>query len=482
LKRREYARADTIFAEVDAKYPKLERRWDLFFHAGESRAAQREYASALEWYGRAVSIADNRRRRSDALRRTGDALVAYDRADSAIAVYERALQSEERPKYRLDIALRRAEALRDLGRYADALAYLEQWRPNSIAERREGELLLRLYEVEARVGRTQEAIDGYRRIVETYPGTPLAADAQFRVGYLYESALGDYDGAAREYEKLRTGPPSEFQSQANRRAQGLAALKQYREKMDADTTQARARAAFMLAELYYFQLERPDSAMLQYSTVEREFPQSIYAPKSAYGRLWITAVDRADTANARALTDSIADRYRGTRFAESALYLWKRWSGRSDERTALLDSLLANPDTTGASRFAPEEAEPTEDLAPAVASPDSGFALPPETVNLLAARRAARLGKSPPAPEPARQPPSLQQQAGPSRKWASPADSIRAARADSIRAARADSIRAAQPDSAGAARSDSTRSSGPERPPTAAEPADSTTIFITPQR
>jgi hypothetical protein len=55
-----------------------------------------------------------------------------------------------------------------------------------------------------------------------------------------------------------------------------------------------------------------------------------------------------------ALTDTIADRYRGTRYAESALYLWQRWSGRIDERTALLDSLLANPDTSRAGWLEPE--------------------------------------------------------------------------------------------------------------------------------
>ena len=464
LKRRDYAEADSIFESCDRDYPKLERRGELYFHAGESRAAQRDYRLALAWYDRAVNTAKSRRERSNALRRTGDALVASGRPDRAIDVYAEALRSEERSKYRLDIALRRAEALRDLERYDDAVSLLEQWRPNAIAEKREGELLLRLHDVRARVGKTNEAINGYRRLIETYPNTPVAADAQFRIGYLFESALNDFDGAAKEYEKLKTGPPSEFQAQANRRSQGLAALKKYRETLGADTTQAKARSAFLMAELYYFQLERPDSALLQYSMVESQYPQSVYAPKSAYARLWITALDRSDTLAVGTMTDSMATRYRGTRFAESALYFWKRWSGRTDERTALLESLLANPDTTGASRFAPEEAEPDTHLGPTATAPDSGYVVPPETMNLLKARRAELLSrKRPPVPPTTPRGPM------------SPGDSLLAARLDSLRTVGPDSLRTPRPDS--------TSSPGPVSPAPAAAPADSTpTNVFTPQR
>jgi hypothetical protein len=125
--------------------------------------------------------------------------------------------------------------------------------------------------------------------------------------------------------------------------------------MASDTTQARPARRFDGGALL-FPTEKPDSAVIQYRRVESDFPRSVYAAKSAYARLWIMTHDRNDTLGAMALTDSIVSRYRGTRYAESALYLWKRWSGRSDERTALFDSLLANPDTSRAGWFEPEVA------------------------------------------------------------------------------------------------------------------------------
>ncbi|HET9952363.1 MAG TPA: tetratricopeptide repeat protein [Candidatus Eisenbacteria bacterium] len=475
LKRRDYPEADSIFEACDRDYPKLERRAELYFYAGESRAAQREYPRALAWYARAIDDSKTRRMKSDALRRTGDALFASGRVDSAVEVFAQALRSEERPKQRLDIALRRAEGLRDLKRYDEALAFLEDWRPNSIAEKREGELLLRLHDVEARLGRTQEAISGYRSLVQTYPNTPVAADAQFRIGYLYESALSDYDTAAKEYEKLKGGPPSEFQTQANRRSQGLATMKKYRESLLADTTQAKARSAFLLAELYYFQLDKPDSALQQYASVEAEFPQSVYAPKSSYARLWITALDRNDTLAVQSMTDDMAARYKGTRFAESALYFWKSWSGRTDERTALLDTLLAHPDTTGESRFTPEETTPEPSLEATTAATDTSYTAPLPSLETLNARRASILGRAPQQPAPPKPPKKSAAMSPGEAMRAAYLDSLQTAKADSLQTAKADSIRAAQPDSSG--------SPGPASPPPAEAPADTTKpIYITPQR
>jgi len=267
--------------------------------------------------------------------------------------------------------------------------------------------------------------------VTQYPHTQVAYEAQFRVGYLYESQLSDFDAAGREYDKLKLEPGySDFQVQASRRSANLATMKQYRAALLSDTTQAKASSAFLLAELYYFQIEKVDSALIQYEAVERAYPTSLFAAKAAFARLWIQTHDKADTAAAAALTDSIASKYRKTRYAESALYLWRRWSGRTDARTALLDSMLANPDTT----VARERAE--ELLPPPPAVQDTSKARPPspELTPAEAARRdslaaytralyrAQREGKNPPPPP---LPPRGNQPA--------PADTTRATPADTTR-------------------------------------------------
>jgi TolA-binding protein len=390
-RRKDYGTADSIFQALDVAYPKLSRRWELYFYEGESRNAQRDYTTALGWYRRAVQASEGRRQKADALRRTADALFQSDRLDSAQAVYAETLKEEERPKQRVEIILRRGEALRNLKRYPEALGFLNQWRSTAVAEQREGDLLLRIYELQALTGKTNDAMKGYEDLVERFPGTNVAFESQFQIGYLYETAAADLDRAAREYDKLRAvaGGNNVFAQQALRRSQSLTTLKQFQKALAADTTGARARTEFRLAEVLYFELGKTDSAMTQYRAVEALYPKSVYAPKSAYARLWISAFDRRDTLGAMQLTDSIANRYRGTRYAESALYLWKQWSGRTDVRTALFDSLLAHPDTSGAATYA-EDTAPADSLTgitpPTSASPDSAYQVAPEIQRQLEER------------------------------------------------------------------------------------------------
>jgi TolA-binding protein len=387
-RRKNYETADSVLVALSTIYPKHNRRWEIYFYEGESRFAQRDYPGALPWYRRAIDVAGERREKSEALRRTGDALFESDRMDSAQTVYGEALRVEERPGPLLDIALKRTDALRNLKRYEEAANFIGPWRAPAAEENREGEVLLRIYELQGLQGRPRDAIKGYQELVENYPNTNVAYESQFQIGYLYETALNDLDAAAREYDKMKAMGNNSFAVQATRRSQSLATLKQFRTQMAADTTGAGARTAFRLAEVYYFELGKTDSALVQYQSVETVYPKSVYAPKSAFARLWIAAYDRSDTTDAMRLTDQIASRYRGTRYAESALYLWKRWSGRTDTRTALFDSLMAHPDTSGASMYAAEEAEsgtaqdgfgsasPGAAGAPVMSAPDSGYQVP----------------------------------------------------------------------------------------------------------
>ena len=80
---KEYPQADSILHDVDAANPKFARRWALCYYAGESKAAEKQLAEAVAWYGRAAEAGDRRRDRAMALRRMGDAYVVAQRADSA---------------------------------------------------------------------------------------------------------------------------------------------------------------------------------------------------------------------------------------------------------------------------------------------------------------------------------------------------------------------------------------------------------------
>lgn len=48
--------------------------------------------------------------------------------------------------------------------------------------------------------------------------------------------------------------------------------------------EAEAERAFLGAELYMFQQDKPDKALEQYTLVEADFPKSSFAPRAALAR------------------------------------------------------------------------------------------------------------------------------------------------------------------------------------------------------
>lgn len=55
------------------------------------------------------------------------------------------------------------------------------------------------------LGEYGEAIETYKKILETNPASPYAADSCFKIGSIYKNRLNDYDGAIRYFQRLISG-------------------------------------------------------------------------------------------------------------------------------------------------------------------------------------------------------------------------------------------------------------------------------------
>ena len=221
--------------------------------------------------------------------------------DDFKALGRRARTDEERLTY----LLREAdclEAARDydaeLELLSEALSYeIEPAKPDTGAVRapqhlqpgldRYGRILMRIGTVHLLAGRMDQALDAYRRIVEVYPKTPLGAEAQYRVGYAYETVGDDFAAARAEYDRVKdqTGSTG-FGLQALQRSQNLARIEQYRDAADDSSGQA-AEAGFILAEQYLFQLDKPERALEEYRRIAREHPGTAVAAKALTAEAWV---------------------------------------------------------------------------------------------------------------------------------------------------------------------------------------------------
>jgi len=229
-----------------------------------------------------------------------DALLAQGDYDKARADY-RALQLRAKTDGdRFDYLLKEADCLEEGRRYDDELALLrdaqaheQEPQANGIitdqaSVDRWGRLTLRMGTAEVLSGRKEPALDAYRRVVNQMPHSLLAAEAQYRIGYAYETMTDDFETARGEYAKVPTiAAGSAFIAQANQRQSNLQRLIQYRAGAGPDSVGKKAEAGLMLAELYLFQLDKPDRALEEYRKLSQANPGTAYAGKALNAEAWV---------------------------------------------------------------------------------------------------------------------------------------------------------------------------------------------------
>jgi tetratricopeptide (TPR) repeat protein len=153
---------------------------------------------------------------------------------------------------------------------------------------RYGRLTLRMGGVELLAGHTSEAVDLYQTVLQDYPRSPLAAEAQYRIGYAYETGADDFARATTEYAKVKeqTGT-SQFSQQAQQRMDNLDRIQKYRTATGADSAEKQSEASFLVAEHYLFNLERPDRAVEQYRAIAESSSTPAVKARAMNAEAWV---------------------------------------------------------------------------------------------------------------------------------------------------------------------------------------------------
>ena len=135
-------------------------------------------------------------------------------------------------------------------------------------EEQYGRITLRMGGVELLDGHVESAVALYRSVFADYPRSQLSAEAQYRIGYAYETGSDDFERARSEYAKVReqTGT-SQFAQQAQLRLDNLDRIDRFRTAGGADSLARKAEGRFLVAEHYLFSLERPDRALEEYRAI-----------------------------------------------------------------------------------------------------------------------------------------------------------------------------------------------------------------------
>ena len=327
LQLKEEAEAVVIFEEI------LEREKDRSMRANAARSLGQYYFETKD-YEKAnpyfLALIDSLGEESDKLRAliyVGDGyfdMYAFAKAKDS---YRKALDHTPDTLQTYHLTFRLAECdyylnnisagLEKLGEMADNERYYDSLAP----------IRLKMAEGYEWEGDFNAAIDAFEQVIVENPKKNPAAIAYYQLGLIYQYDFEDLEKARGYYQKSREEVPgSPVAQDATRRASKLALLEQYTrsgETAAADTAaeispdklDQFAKNQFLLGELFYFDLEKPDSAVHAYKLLLDRYPTSVYAPRALMSMSYIYRADYRDSASADSLLRLVPERY--SRYDES---------------------------------------------------------------------------------------------------------------------------------------------------------------------
>lgn len=248
----------------------------------------------------------------------GDALAAYlqvlgmdaDKAQRYHALYRAALCSYR--LQRIDDGLDYLQTLMDDELYFDSLGVLRL----AVAQGYEydDDLIL--------------AMNAYDRVAQEEQRNEIAAEAWFNLGLIYQYELDDLAKAKEAYdETAKLSRTSEIGQEALERSADIGKLEEYARTFELDSTATEemideaAHTQYLLAELYWFKLNKPDSAIAEMQYMVDSFPSAYETPKGMIALAAMIKEHEGDTAGADSLLREVIAKHSNSDYVGEALEL-----------------------------------------------------------------------------------------------------------------------------------------------------------------
>ncbi len=424
-KQREYEQASKFLDSVLVRYPKYEKLDQVLFTMAESAATRRDRNRAIRWYEQVARDYPKSRYTIPAMRRVGELYFEASRYDSASVAYGAMLAASKENKDRIEAGVLKAQTLVRLGKAEEALTLLRDLEPPeavaptatptpvipstsgdhtgegqsgttppvttppAAAQTLSADLgdqiaRLRLGEASAlnKLQQNEEALRLLRDVVQRFNQSNYAVEAQFQIGYTYETLMDSLEAARNAYDKVAPlAGRSVFKDQAAARSKALQAQIELEKQAGEGDAQAeqRAAAALRVAEILLLDRELVDEAVARYQAVEKEYPESRSAPRAAYALAYVRWTKQGDSLGAQGQFRDLVKRYPSSLAARGAIAILAAQRADTAGLAGLLSAVI--PESTATlSEGSPSPSDSTSSPADTTSSAGSSRGMGPSPV------------------------------------------------------------------------------------------------------
>ncbi|MEE9225623.1 MAG: tetratricopeptide repeat protein [Bacteroidota bacterium] len=177
------------------------------FLLGRTFSEQKAYAESIRMYRRIIETSDDDRTRSRAQLLIGQVYAEQDSLDRASEAYAAVLKFDPEENSKFEAGYQHAVILNQIGKHEEALEILKSLRRQVKSSEFYPRIDLQLADTYNAMNLLDEAIDQYVYVDTTYRRTEVSAKAYFALGVVYEKKLLDYHQAMKSYEKARNEFP-----------------------------------------------------------------------------------------------------------------------------------------------------------------------------------------------------------------------------------------------------------------------------------
>ncbi len=179
------------------------------------------------------------------------------------------------------------------------------------------------YEYEEDIEQAEEI---YRSVLEQESKMVVAAEAAYRLGLIYQFEYDDLPKAKLFYDRtVKLSRNSDFGRDALERSSHIGKVEEFSRTLNLDSTTTQemideaAYTQYQLAELYWLNLNKPDSAMVEMQYIIDSFPASVYAPKALIALSQMYSDHKEDSIVAHQLLSDIPRIYPHSDYVPEAL-------------------------------------------------------------------------------------------------------------------------------------------------------------------
>jgi tetratricopeptide (TPR) repeat protein len=256
----------------------------------------------------------------------GDAQLEKGNLQQAIETLKSALKTSGSGEEKNIIEEKYGVSLIKKGNMEEGLSILKNLLEKSQDEERTAHLTFQICEAYLDDNQADKALKELNEFISIYPAGSNTAESFYRKGLIYEEKKNDIQSAVESYEKaLLLNPEEDIKKNATERSATLKKIQSYSEELEKpDSTTNIAKLHFLLAELFLFEKNNADTALVEYKTVFDSFPDSPFAPKAALATAWIYEKEKYDSVTAIDMYKKVEQNFPETKYYFTAERAIKR--------------------------------------------------------------------------------------------------------------------------------------------------------------